>query len=332
MREPISTLPPFIPDTWRGAWHASPGPRGKAAQTLLFLKGFAMGTANIIPGVSGGTIAFITGIYTPLIDAIAAFDLPLLYLIATKRFHAALRATHLRFLVPLGLGIAASTIGGAHAMHYLLAAHPIPTWALFFGLIAASILVVERDIRPWNFPTVFLATAGTLLAWWVVGLIPMRTPDTKTFVFFCGVVAICAMILPGLSGSFLILILGKYSYVIGAVRNPASVESLAILLTFGTGCVVGLAAFSRVLRYCLHHLRPQTLAVLLGFMIGAMRKVWPWKRALVTTTMGEKEVVIKAVNILPRSLDGEVVLAVSLAVFGFAAVLLLERGSRTAPQ
>jgi putative membrane protein len=313
------------PQSWREAWEANPGPRSLKECLVLMAKGFAMGTANVIPGVSGGTIALITGIYTPLLDGIASIKGDTISLVARGKFKASLASFHACFLALLTMGIVASTVSTAGLMSFLLKDYKVETWSLFFGLIAASIVLVKREASPWKPSTYVMMLLGIVGAWLFVGLVPVKTTDAPWFVFLCGMIAMCAMILPGLSGSFLLLMLGKYEYVIGALKNPLSVDSLLILGTFIAGCVVGVAAFSRLLKWCLHHYHSQTMGLLMGFMIGAMRKVWPWKDVLDQEIIHGKVKVLEEANRLPAEFNAEVMVAIGLAVFGVILVLALDR-------
>jgi len=313
--------------SWSEAWMTGPGPGSWREAGVLWLKGFCMGTSDIIPGVSGGTIAFITGIYGQLLAAIASIDLQAIKRAVTFDLKGALARVHLRFLLALMLGIGIAIVSTARLMHFLLAHHPVPTWSLFFGLIAGSILFVGKRIDRWAVGGPFLV-AGAVGAFFLVGMIPRNTPETWWFVFISGMIAICAMILPGISGSFILLILGKYMYVTGAVKNPFAGESLAILGVFGLGAGVGIAGFSRLLKWLLARYECATMAVLTGFMLGAMRKIWPWQEAVRTAVIDGKEKVLETELVLPGAVDGEFFLAVGLAVAGFCAVFALERISR----
>jgi putative membrane protein len=281
-----------------------------------------MGVADIIPGVSGGTMAFITGIYEELVAAIRSFDLAFLGRLARLDFTGALAGVHLRFLVPLLCGIGCALLSMARLMHYLLENHPVPVWALFFGLISASIVVVLRRVKPLDGLNIALLAVGTAASYVIVGLIPLQTPETWWFLFLCGVVAICAMILPGISGAFLLLILGKYEYVTGALRNPLAPESLLVLAVFAAGCLVGITGFSRLLGFLLVRYHTRTLSVLAGFMIGAMRRIWPWKEFV--TVPSAAGPIQDAVNVLPARLDGAFLLAVVFILAGALAVLAIE--------
>ncbi|MBC8259926.1 MAG: DUF368 domain-containing protein [SAR324 cluster bacterium] len=312
--------------SWTEAWLASPGPRVFSEHLQLFLKGLAMGTADIVPGVSGGTVAFITGIYLNLLAAISSINGKILGLVLALQFKKALTELHLRFLVTLVAGIALALISTAHLMHFLLTEHPVQTWSVFMGLITASILIVGHSIenRFSTFPTLLL---GTLLAYGITGLIPLQTPEEAWYIFFSGMIAICAMILPGLSGSFILLILGKYVFITAALRNPFLPDNLEIIFIFTAGCIIGILGFSRVLRYSLERWHDFTLALLTGFMIGAMRKVWPWKVTLESQIIRGKEHVLREENVWPEA-NLELGLALLLMLAGFSVVILLDKISK----
>jgi putative membrane protein len=313
-------------DTWKKAWMTSPGPKTFTEHAYLFFKGVGMGTADIVPGVSGGTIAFITGIYEALLTAIASINSRLVLQVLRLNLKQALAGLHLRFLVTLVCGIALAVISTSHLMHYLLTEHAVQTWSVFFGLITASILVVAHSInkRFTTFPALIL---GAILAYGITGLIPLYTPEEPWFIFFSGMIAICAMILPGLSGSFILLILGKYAFITAALRNPVNPDNLEIILIFITGCLVGILGFSRILRYGLARWHDYTLALLTGIMLGSMRKVWPWKITLESQIIRGKEHVLREENVWPL-LDFEFGIALLLMLTGFTLVMLLQKISR----
>ena len=313
-------------DTWKKAWMTSPGPKTFTEHAYLFFKGVGMGTADIVPGVSGGTIAFITGIYEALLTAIASINSRLVLQVLRLNLKQALAGLHLRFLVTLVCGIALAVISTSHLMHYLLTEHAVQTWSVFFGLITASILVVAHSInkRFTTFPALIL---GAILAYGITGLIPLYTPEEPWFIFFSGMIAICAMILPGLSGSFILLILGKYAFITAALRNPFNPDNLEIILIFITGCLVGILGFSRILRYGLARWHDYTLALLTGIMLGSMRKVWPWKITLESQIIRGKEHVLREENVWPL-LDFEFGIALLLMLTGFTLVMLLDKISR----
>ncbi len=316
--------------TWKKAWFSSPGPVSNRDYALLFVKGIAMGTADIIPGVSGGTIAFITGIYSSLLNSISSIKIKLIWQLLSLQLKKALAEIHLRFLLTLLFGIALAIISTARVTHYLLTTFPVLTWSLFFGLITASIIVMGRNIHRWStgFPALFL---GALMAYGITGFMPVHTPETFGFIFFSGMIAISAMILPGLSGAFILLILGKYAFITAALRNPFVYENFEILLLFVSGCLVGILGFSRVLKYCLQRWHNITIALLTGIMIGAMRKVWPWKIIIESEIIRGKEHVLREENIYPV-FNTEFGLAVLLMLVGFIMVLYMDKlsGNSTA--
>ncbi len=303
---------------------SGPGPKTPREAAVLAAKGFCMGSADVIPGVSGGTIAFITGIYENLIEAIRSFDLDCVKKLLRLDVVGVLDDVHLRFLLPLLCGVGLAILTMARLMNHLMTAHPIPVWSCFFGLIAGSILIVGRNIEKADAKTVPALALGVLAGYAIVGLIPVATPETLPFIFFCGALAICAMILPGISGAFILLILGKYVFITGALKNPFSIENMAVILVFVCGCVLGLAFFSRLLHFFLARFHRETIALLTGFMVGSMRKIWPWKDVLETQQIGKKVFVLREENILP-ALNGDLATPLALMALGFVAVLLLDR-------
>lgn len=294
------------------------------------VRGLLMGGADIIPGVSGGTVALILGIYERLVTALSHFDLTLLDHLRHRRLREALAHIDLRFLVALGAGILLGVGGLAKLMNYLLLNHPVPTWSLFFGLILGSAVLVARMIERHSAVTVVLAIAGTVFAFWLVGLVPQDGPAAYWYVFVCGAIAICAMILPGISGAYILLIMGKYTdithaigdFVHGVVLLPRgrfseaaeliTVPVLVTLTVFGVGCVLGLLSFSKLLRWLLARHEAATMAVLCGFMFGSLRKIWPFKQDLTTDVTDLKHKIY--VNTLPAEVNGELALSVTLAV------------------
>ena len=328
---------PFC-ETHRGAWmerkqikeafFASPGPSSIKQGAMLFLKGLCMGSADVIPGVSGGTIAFITGIYEELIQALKSFDSTLVKKVLHLDLMGALAGVHIRFLLCLFAGIGFAIFSFARLMNYLLNHYPIFTWSLFFGLIAASVLVVSRQVPIWTAGAGISLVAGTVVAVFIVNLIPMSTPDALWFIFLCGIVAICAMILPGISGAFILLILGKYEYITATLKNPFVPQQLMIIIVFCVGCLIGLLSFARLLNYLLKNFRPLTLAFLTGLMVGSIKKIWPWKEIIQTKIIHGTPFVIWGSNIIPEALNSEVWIALGLATMGFIAVLIIERLAR----
>ncbi|MFO8048803.1 MAG: DUF368 domain-containing protein [Desulfosudaceae bacterium] len=319
--------------TWTQALGRTPGPESPRAALILYAKGLCMGCADVVPGVSGGTIALITGIYEKLLAAIKSFDAGFIKKMFRLDIKAALATAHVRFLVILLAGIATAIISLARIMHHLLLTHPVLTWSLFFGLILASIHVVSRKVPSWRRPgTVFSFVAGTAAAWIVVGLIPVSTPETWWFIFISGFIAICAMILPGLSGAFLLLILGKYEFITGAIKNPLLPDNMIIMIIFCAGAAAGVISFSRLLKWALDRWHDLAMAFLTGLMTGSLRKIWPWKETLETTVVRGKVHVLREANILPPDFGADFWMAVLLALTGFAAVIALERLSSRKPR
>lgn len=247
---------------------------------ILTLKGTAMGAADVVPGVSGGTIAFIAGIYEELINSIKSIDLKALSLLGRFKFREFWKKINGNFLLSVVLGIGISIFSLAKLMTYLLHNHPIGTWAFFFGLIIASSFLVSKDVNKWNFKTAAALLAGTAAAYAITAVSPASTPDTWWFVMLSGAIAICAMILPGISGAFILVLLGKYQYIMEAV----STLNVFVLLMFVIGAVAGIISFSHFLSWLLAKHRPVTIAVLTGFMVGSLNKVWPWKKMVETYT------------------------------------------------
>jgi putative membrane protein len=283
-----------------------------------------MGAADTIPGVSGGTIALITGIYENLLAAVKSVNAEALKNLLHLDFKAALAEIHFRFLAALLAGIALAVISLARLMHHLLLHYPELTSSLFFGLITASIWVVGRRVKSWHggvFLSLLIAAAS---AYFVVGLVPAKTPETTAFIFLSGMIAICAMILPGLSGAFILLILGKYEFITATLKNPFDPANLAVIVVFAAGCGLGLAGFSRGLKYFLDTWRGPTLAFLTGLMVGSLRRVWPWKETVLERVNGEA-MVADAYNVLPNGLDTGVLLGVGLMLVGALMVISLEK-------
>ncbi len=284
-----------------------------------------MGSADVIPGVSGGTIALITGIYEQLLNAIKSINARVIKKIITADLKGALAEVHSRFLLFLFAGIFLAIVSIARIMNYLLHHEPILTWSLFFGLIAASILVVGKKVGNWRYSTCLSFLIGGGAAWIIVGLIPVNTPETLWFIFISGFIAICAMILPGLSGAFLLLILGKYEFITGALKNPLIWENTIIITVFCTGTVVGILSFSRILKFLLDTWHNLSLAFLTGLMAGSMRKIWPWKAQLESTVIRGELHTLRERNIIPDAFTPEVAAAFGLAFLGFILVVILEK-------
>lgn len=286
---------------------------------FVALKGVGMGAADVVPGVSGGTIAFIVGIYDELIDSIKSINGKSLKLFFTGKWAEFWKMINGNFLVSLVLGIAISVFSLAKIITWLLTDHPIMVWSFFFGLVLASTWFVGKDIKEWNKKTIPAFIIGVGVAYYITVATPAETPSNLFFIFLCGAVAICAMILPGISGSFILVLLGKYFFIMEAVKTL----DIVVLLVFLAGACIGITTFSRILSYALKHFRNITLAVLTGFMLGSLNKVWPWKRTLETFTdsHGVVKPLVEA-NTLPNQ---HIIEAIVLMIVGFFLVYFLEK-------
>ncbi len=286
---------------------------------ILMLKGMGMGAADVVPGVSGGTIAFIVGIYDELIDSIKSINMHSLKLLFTGKIAAFWKAINANFLFSLILGIGISIFSLAKLITFLLVNEPVLVWAFFFGLVLASTWFVSKDIKEWNWKTILGFAVGAVVAYYITVATPAETSTNLLFIFLCGAIAICAMILPGISGSFILVLLGKYFYIMEAVNTL----DFVVLGVFAFGALLGITSFSRVLSFALKHFRNITLAVLTGFMLGSLNKVWPWKEVVETyvDSHGEVKPLIEN-NIWPNE---HIIAGFALMVVGFALVYFLEK-------
>ncbi|PHR74079.1 MAG: DUF368 domain-containing protein [Lutibacter sp.] len=292
---------------------------------IVTLKGMAMGAADVVPGVSGGTIAFISGIYEELLTSIASVNLKTLKLLKTDGIKAFWQKINGNFLASLLVGIGISVVSLAKLISWLLENHPILVWSFFFGLVLASILYIGKQITKWNVLTVFILILAAILAYWITTLQPLMSEGSSPiFLFFAGALAICAMILPGISGAFILVLLGAYKPVLEAVHS----RDFKLIAIIGAGAIVGLLTFSRVIKWFFNHYKNMTLAVLTGFVLGSLNKIWPWKETLTwrTNSHGIK-VPLNEQSISPFSFDGEnqLIFAIILAILGFLMILILEK-------
>jgi putative membrane protein len=294
----------------------------------LLIKGMLMGAADAVPGVSGGTIAFITGIYEELIHSIRRFDLKAVNVLFKEGIVAAWKQVNGTFLLVLLAGIALSIILLAKTVLFLLDEYPVLLWSFFFGLILASTWSVARHVAGWSANRMSVFVLGVVLAYLLTSMSPSSVPDSALMVFFAGMIAICAMILPGISGSFILLLLGMYTTILTAIKE----FDFAVVAIFAAGAASGLLAFSRVLSWAFSHYRSMTLALLSGFLLGSLNKVWPWKYTLSYTinTKGAQVPLVEQ-NVTPAAftdLTGEpsqLTLAILLMLVGLAVVLLIDR-------
>jgi putative membrane protein len=288
----------------------------------------AMGAADVVPGVSGGTVAFITGIYDELLLSINSVDGEAFRLLIKFRFADFWKKINGNFLIVLLAGIATSLLSLAKLMIYLLQYHPIKIWSFFFGLILISAPLVLREIRKWDAQVVMSFLIGCTIAFAITVLSPAQTPNGLWFIFISGAVAICAMILPGISGAFILLLLGKYSYIINALTQ----FRWSVLLVFIAGCIVGILSFSRFLSFILKNYHSATVALLAGFMLGSLNKVWPWREVLEYVTNSEgQQVPVFDRSILPWNYleitgkDPQVFQAILMMALGVFIVVLIEK-------
>lgn len=287
-----------------------------------------MGAADAIPGVSGGTIAFITGIYDELLMSIRAFDIEAIKLATSFRFRELWTKINGNFLLVLVSGLAVGVILNLILIDYLLRNHPIAVWSFFFGLILVSAPLILREIKKWDFRAIVMLLIGIALAYMITVLTPTSTPNDLWFIFLCGAIAICAMILPGISGAFILLLLGKYQYVATAVKEL----DIVVIIVFIAGCVTGLLSFVRFLTWILKNYHNATVALLAGFMVGSLNKVWPWREVVEYTTNSKGEQ-IPAFDrsILPwdyfnvTGKDPQIFLAIMLMALGVFIVVLIEK-------
>ena len=292
----------------------------------LGLRGVCMGAADVVPGVSGGTIAFVTGIYEELIHSIRSVDRRFAGLLIRFRFRKAIDSVAWRFLGTVLAGVLLAVATLARGIQWMLHHRPELIWAFFFGLVAASVYVVRKRVISWDGPAWTAAVVAGLLFYVVVGLVPVKTPDSPWFLFVCGVLAVSAMILPGISGSFILVLLGKYEFILAALND----RDLFPILIFASGAAVGILSFARVLAWIFRRYHDVSVAALTGLMAGSLRKVWPWKAeaSLPVEPRGAGGPPME-INVLPTTIDGDLAAAVGLAIAGFAMVVALERLSES---
>jgi len=282
------------------------------------LKGFCMGSADIVPGVSGGTMALILGIYERLLNAIRSFDRAWLDDLLNLRFRRALERNDLVFLLPLLLGIVGALLFFTRVVPLptLIVTEPELVYGLFFGLIAASIVILMGEVDRYGPREVVIAVAGAIIGFVIVNLVPVTTPDALWFIFLCGFVAISAMLLPGISGSFILLILGKYAYIIDALGN----FDLPVIITFGVGMATGLIVFSRAVTWLLRHYHQSTLLLIKGILIGSLWLIWPFQDRTYAIVRG-KEKLVGSSPMWPDAVDGTVVASLAWLAAGFVMVM-----------
>lgn len=291
---------------------------------IISLKGIAMGAADAVPGVSGGTIAFISGIYEELITTISNINLSLFKTLFSKGFKTFWSQLNGNFLLALVSGIVVSFISFMRLAKYLIENEPILIWSFFFGLIVASIYFIGKQITQWSLLVIIGLMVGAIAAFYISTLPSMANNENSYFLFFAGALAICAMILPGISGSFILVILGAYKTLSDALHD-FDLKKIAI---FTVGALIGLLSFSHLLKWLFKHFHNLTLAILTGFIFGSLNKVWPWKETLTYYTNSKGiEIPLVEHSVLPSSFEGDnqIFLAISLMIVGFLTIFILEK-------
>ncbi len=289
---------------------------------LISLKGVGMGAADVVPGVSGGTIAFITGIYEELLLSIKLINLEHLSLLLKGEVKTFWQKINGNFLLSIAVGIAFSLLTLAKLMSFLLESYPIMVWSFFFGLIIASAIYVGKGIKRWNASTLIFLILGAAVAYFISSISPVEANTSYWFVFLSGVIAICAMILPGISGSFILLLLGMYKYIMNALSD----FNVLVIACFAMGAGIGIISFSNILSWLLKKYYNQTIALLAGFMIGSLNKIWPWKEVVETfvNRHGEVKPLIEH-NISPFNYpEPQLLWAIVFALGGFMLIFMVE--------
>jgi len=299
---------------------------------LLFLKGMGIGAADVVPGVSGGTIAFISGIYEELIDTISRINIQTVSILFKEGIKSFWKAMNGNFLLAILGGVVVSILSLSKLISFLLENEPIATWSFFFGLVLASIPLVAQKVKNWTGSRYFAFAAGAIIAWLITGLPPVTEPGALWYLFISGMIAICAMILPGISGSFILILLGSYFTVLSALNN----RDITVILVFIAGAITGILAFSKFLKFMFSRFHDITVATLSGFLLGSLNKIWPWKNVLEWFVKhpgeaNEQKIPLVEENILPgtyTALTGEpsqLALAIIMAVVGIAIIFILEK-------
>lgn len=303
--------------------------RSKTFYIFNTLKGMAMGAADVVPGVSGGTIAFISGIYEELLETINRLNLKTLKILFKDGFKEFWKAINGNFLASLLLGIAISVVSFAKGISFLLHNYPIELWSFFFGLVLASVLFVGKDIDRSKAGSWIALVLGVLIALYITQLKVGAYVDNPWYLFLSGALAICAMILPGISGSFILVLLGSYETVLNAVHQR-DLQTIAIV---GAGAIVGLLSFSKLLKWTFDHYKNTTLALLTGFILGSLNKIWPWKEVLESKLIDGKEFIIAEQNVSPfhSGNSSGFITALLLSVGGFLLIYILEKSVRKNP-
>lgn len=282
-----------------------------------------MGAADVVPGVSGGTIAFISGIYEELITSINNINLSLIKIWKNEGFNGFWKKLNGNFLVALFLGIFISLFSLATLVSWLLENEPVLLWSFFFGLVAASIFFVGKEITRWNMGTITILIVGAAIAYFITTLPASENATSLPYLFISGALAVCAMILPGISGAFILVLLGSYKTILDAVHE----RNIQVVLTVAIGAIFGLLSFAKLLKWMFSHYKNLTLALLTGFILGSLNKIWPWKLVLETKIIGDKIIPLKEQNVFPSNFDGnpQLMFAIIAAIIGFSLIFILEK-------
>ncbi len=290
---------------------------------IISLKGVAMGAADVVPGVSGGTIAFVSGIYEELIDSINQVNLKALKILKNEGIAAAWISINGNFLLALLIGIFISVISLAKVIRHLMETQPILLWSFFFGLVLASVVYIVKQVTKWRLISIIMLVIGAIIAYLITIIPPQSIEVSNGFIFFAGALAICAMILPGISGSFILLLIGAYKPVLDAIHYKDFKTIFFLIL----GAIVGLLTFSRVLKWLFDHYQNITLATLTGFIIGSLNKIWPWKKVLKSEIIEGKMKILQEKSVSPFSFEGDSQLGYALLfmAIGFGFIILLEK-------
>ena len=290
---------------------------------FITLKGIAMGAADVVPGVSGGTIAFISGIYEELITSINNIKPSLIKIWKNEGFNSFWKKLNGNFLVALFLGIFISLFSLATLVSWLLENEPVLLWSFFFGLVAASIFFVGKEITRWNMGIVTILILGAAIAYFITTLPASENATSLPYLFMSGALAVCAMILPGISGAFILVLLGSYKTILDAVHE----RNVQVVLTVAIGAIFGLLSFAKLLKWMFSHYKNLTLALLTGFIIGSLNKIWPWKLVLETKIIGDKVIPLVEQNVSPFNFEGDsqLMFAIIAAIIGFSLIFILEK-------
>jgi len=288
---------------------------------VIFLKGIGIGAANVIPGVSGGTIALITGIYEELIHSLKSFNLTALKFILKGDIKGFAKYVNLNFLIAVFLGVVVSILFIAKILDYLFINYPVYIWAYFFGLIMASVFFVGKTISRWSVIILILFVVGAIVAGGIAILPIAAENNSFLYLLLCGIVAVCSMILPGLSGSFVLILMGNYKLL---MIDSINHFDFMILLPFFIGIIIGLLGFSYLLSWIFGHYRDQTIALLTGFIFGSLAILWPWKHEI-TATFGNQVKIVGYERFIPEHFDTQVLLVIVYAILGIVSIWIIEK-------